>query len=121
MVEKECLGIVTALKHFDVHLIGRKFVVVTDHKALRYLSTMSNANPRLTHWALAVQPFTFEVMHRPGRSNGNADGLSRQAWSEDEEDMTLLDCSTAGGGGGGGGSSLPSPEVLTSDLTQKTA
>ena len=105
VVEKECLGIVTALKHFDVHLIGRKFVVVTDHKALRYLSTMSNANPRLTCWALAVQPFTFEVMHRPGRSNGNADGLSRQAWSENEEDMTLLDCSAAreGGGGGGGG------------------
>ena len=55
--------------------------------------------------------------------------------------MTLLDCSAAreaGGGGGGGsvgdshhqlpgatspskGSSLPSPEVLTSDLTQKRA
>ena len=32
-IEKECLGIVTALKHFSVYLIGREFVIVTDHQA----------------------------------------------------------------------------------------
>ena len=83
-VEKECLGVVAALKHFDVHLVGRRFTIVTDHKALQYLQTMQNANPRLTRWALAIQPFDFQVTHRPGRLHSNADGLSRQAWLDDD-------------------------------------
>ena len=65
-VEKEYLGLVCALKHFDVHLVSRRFSIVTDHRALQFLSTMKNSNPRLTRWALAVQPFTFDVHHKPG-------------------------------------------------------
>ena len=57
-VEKECLGLVAALKHFSVHLVGRHFSVVTYHRALRYLEKMKNSNPRLTRWALAVQPYS---------------------------------------------------------------
>ena len=30
-VEKECLALVAAIKHFDVHLVGRHFKIVTDH------------------------------------------------------------------------------------------
>ena len=83
-VEKECLGVVAALKHFDVHLVGRRFTIVIDHKALQYLQMMQNANPRLTRWALAIQSFDFQVTHRPGRMHSNADGLSRQAWLNDD-------------------------------------
>lgn len=36
-------------------------------------------------WALKLQPYSFEVQHRPGTQNGNADGLSRQAWLPDPE------------------------------------
>lgn len=104
-VEKECLAVVNAVKHFEVHLIGRKFSVVTDHRALSYLQSMQNANGRLTRWALVLQPFNFHVQHRPGRLNGNADGLSRQAWMEDEdhkeEELQRTHCSAAGEEGGG--------------------
>lgn len=82
-VEKECLGIVSALKHFAVYLLGRHFTVITDHRALRYLHQMKNANSRLTRWALAVQPYSFTVLHKPGLQHCNADGLSRQAWEGD--------------------------------------
>ena len=37
--ELECLGIVAALKHFEVYLAGRKFVLMTDHQALTGMST----------------------------------------------------------------------------------
>ena len=80
-IEKECLAVVAALKHFEVHLIGQEFTIVTDHRALKYLQEMKNANPRLTRWALAIQPFTFRVTHRPGVKHGNADGMSRQSWT----------------------------------------
>ena len=32
---------------------------------------------RLTRWSLALQPYTFEIQHRKGRDNANADALSR--------------------------------------------
>ena len=83
--EKECLAIVASLKHFEVYLLGRKFQVQTDHGALKFLHKMKNSNGRLTRWALAVQPFDFEILHRPGEKHQNADGLSRQAW--EIEDM----------------------------------
>ena len=35
-------------EHFDVHLIGQKFSMVTDHRALSYLQSMQNTNGRLT-------------------------------------------------------------------------
>ena len=33
-------------------------------------------------WALRLQPYVYKITHRPGKDNGNADGLSRQAWEE---------------------------------------
>ena len=102
VIEKECLGIVAALRHFDVYLVGKPFKIVTDHRALRYLHTMRNANQRLTRWALAMQPFNFTIEHRPGVQNGNADGLSRQAWRDDNN---APHCCAAGEEGGSVGDS----------------
>lgn len=82
-VDKECLAIVDGLKHFAVYLTGVKFTVVTDHQCLRYLDSVKDAGGRRTRWSLLLQPFNFDVQHRPGTANGNADGLSRQAWIDD--------------------------------------
>ena len=51
---------------------------MTDNKALTYLEQFKNETSRLTRWALSIQPYVFDVVHRPGQQNGNADGLSRQ-------------------------------------------
>ena len=53
---------------------------------------MKDENGRLTHWALARQPYLFEVQHRPGVRHQNADGLSRQSWGRatDEPDALSL-------------------------------
>ena len=99
--EKECLAIVNALKHFSVYLLGRHFTIVTDHGALKFLSSMRNTNGRLTRWALSLQPFDYSIIHRSGVLNGNADGLSRQSWTtlEDEGDGRFP-CFVAREGGG---------------------
>ena len=75
---------------------------VPNHRALRYLHTMRNASQRLTRWALAMQPFNFTIEHRPGVQNGNADGLSRQAWRDNNN---APHCCTAGEEGGSVGDS----------------
>ena len=76
-VEKECLAIKLALEEFRVYVLGRHFLVETDHRALAWLNKFSSSNARLTRWCLALQAYSFSVRHRPGVSNGNADGLSR--------------------------------------------
>ena len=56
-VEKECLAIKAATHAFRVYLLGRHFVVQTDHRALEWLDRMKDNNARLTQWSLALQPY----------------------------------------------------------------
>jgi len=75
--EWECLAVVWAMGQFEPFLIDAPFVVHTDHSALQWLKTKRTDNKRLERWALKLQEFPFEIAHRPGRANANADALSR--------------------------------------------
>ena len=76
-VEKECLAIKLGVQAFRVYLLGKPFIIQTDHKSLEWLHRLKENNSRLTRWSLALQPYCFTVEHRKGKDNGNADGLSR--------------------------------------------
>ncbi|GFW87510.1 retrovirus-related Pol polyprotein from transposon 297 [Trichonephila clavipes] len=76
-MERELAAIIFGLKRLKHYLDGQKFIIETDHNPLRYLNKMGSTNPRLQRWALSLQPFNFEIKHKPGRLHGNADGLSR--------------------------------------------
>ncbi len=78
-VEKELLAIKLATNAYKVYLLGRRFTIVTDHRALEWLDRLQESNARLTRWSLALQAYDFVVQHRPGKDNGNADALSRIA------------------------------------------
>ena len=69
-IEKECLAIkLAALDAFKVYLLGRKFVVQTDHQALKWLEKLKEN--------IALQPYSFVVEHQPGAMNLNSNTLSR--------------------------------------------
>jgi len=87
ITEKECLAVVAAVKHFAVYLLGAEFAIVTDHGALTSLQQMTGGGPRVTRWALALQPFSYTIHHRNGKDHLNADALSRMPV---EEDSSLL-------------------------------
>ena len=74
---EECLAVKLGIHTFRVHLLGRKCVVVMDHRSLEWLQRMRGDNSRLTCWSLNLQPYQFEVQYRPGETNSNADRLSR--------------------------------------------
>ena len=76
-VEKECLAIRLAVAAFKVYLLGRKFVIQTDHRSLEWLERLKEGNPKLCRWSLALQPYEYRVEHRAGTANLNADALSR--------------------------------------------
>ncbi len=76
-IEKECLAIKLGIQAFKVYLLGRHFVVQTDHHALTWLHRLKENNARLSRWSLALQPYDLEMKYRAGKLNGNADALSR--------------------------------------------
>lgn len=78
-VEKEALAIKWALDTLKYYLIGKEFILETDHRALQWIHKMKDTNARITRWYLSLQPFRFQVQYRPGRGNVIADFLSRDS------------------------------------------
>ncbi|KAL0199491.1 hypothetical protein M9458_008031, partial [Cirrhinus mrigala] len=76
-VEKEALAVKWAVLELRYYLLGRRFTLVTDHAPLQWMARTKETNARVTRWFLALQDFHFDVRHRSGASNANADGLSR--------------------------------------------
>jgi transposase InsO family protein len=68
---------VWALEQFSIYLLGRRFTVVTDHRALLWLTAQGKPTGKMALWAIQLQQFDFVVKHRPGAQMGAADALSR--------------------------------------------
>ena len=78
VTEREALAVVAGVKYFQPYVYGKKFIVYTDHNAVRWLMNIKEPTGRLARWALLLQQYDFEIVHRAGKSNGNADALSRR-------------------------------------------
>jgi hypothetical protein len=78
VTRKELLAVVNFIKHFKHYLLGRKFLVRSDHGALRWLFNFKEPEGQIARWLETLAMFNFEIKHRPGKQHGNADGLSRQ-------------------------------------------
>lgn len=73
--EKESYAVyysVTKLRHF---LLGRSFVIRSDHKNMLFQS--NSAVPKILNWALRMQEYDYVVEYIKGTSNTVADSLSR--------------------------------------------
>ena len=77
ITELEGLGVVWAVKHFRPYLYGHPCEVFTDHSALTSLLNTPQPSGKLARWGMAIQELELKIRHRSGRSNGNADALSR--------------------------------------------
>ena len=77
IIEKELAAIHWAIMHYQPYLLGRKFLVRTDHRPLVYLFGMKNPSSKLTRMRIDLEEFDFEVEFVPGKSNVVADALSR--------------------------------------------
>ncbi|KAL4334211.1 hypothetical protein GQ457_07G007670 [Hibiscus cannabinus] len=75
--EKELLVVIFAFDKIRSHLIGTKFIVHTDHSAIKYLVNKKDVKPRLIRWILLLQEFDLEVIDRKGTENQVAGHLSR--------------------------------------------
>ncbi|OAE18498.1 hypothetical protein AXG93_163s1310 [Marchantia polymorpha subsp. ruderalis] len=62
------------------------FTLVTDHQPLKWLMESDKLTGKLARWALILQEYDFQVVHRPGVANLDADGLSRNPCTSQEDD-----------------------------------
>ena len=77
IVEKEALSIYWGICRLRSHLLGRSFVVLSDHKPLQFIFNNDKQSPKVLRWKLQLQEYDFVVRHCPGKSNVVADCLSR--------------------------------------------
>ena len=77
VTRKELLAVVYFIRHFRPYLLGRKFMLRTDHGSLTWLANFREPTGQLARWLEQLQEFDFDICHRPGRRHQNADAMSR--------------------------------------------
>ncbi|GFN79794.1 retrovirus-related pol polyprotein from transposon 17.6 [Plakobranchus ocellatus] len=78
--EKEALACVWTCEAWEKYLLGRNFILRTDHSSLASLlrSTIdSRKSAKFTRWLDRLSPFDYKVKYRQGKDNLVADALSR--------------------------------------------
>jgi hypothetical protein len=75
--EMETIAILEALLKWEDKLLGRKILVVTDHKALEFFKTQRRLNSRQTRWMEFLARFDYDITYVKGETNLVADALSR--------------------------------------------
>ena len=75
--KRELLVVVNYTQHFKHYLLGEKFTIITDHRALQWLHNFRDPGALTAHWLEKLAAFDYEVVHRPRKSIGHADGLTR--------------------------------------------
>jgi hypothetical protein len=126
VTEIELLAALESIRHWRPYLWGRKFKLVVDHAALRWLHTLKSIEggpaSRLTRWALKLAEYRFVVEHKPGAMHKDADGISRLVACVADRKAPLDSCvdanlqvylATVQ-------DSNPSPEALANSRTERT-
>ena len=57
----ELVAVIHALKMWQHHLIGIKFVLMPDNKGLKYLLDQPNLNARQGRWLAFLSEYDFEI------------------------------------------------------------
>ena len=94
--DRELLAIVKGFEIWRHHLEGAKHPVrvISDHANLATFMEKKKLNRRQARWATELGNYRFKIEHKPGKSNGRADALSRrpdyEGNEDDNRDMVLL-------------------------------
>ena len=75
--EKEALAVLKAVEYFHSFLDEQKFVLRTDHSALREILLAKQPKGRIARWVSKLSELDYEVTHTPGKKIPHADALSR--------------------------------------------
>ena len=74
----ELAVVIHALKMWRHYLMGRKFLLLTDHHSLTNYFSQPTLNARQARWVDFLSGFYFDIKHLQGKENRVADALSRK-------------------------------------------
>ena len=73
----ELLAVIHFINLWKFYLWPRKFILRTDHNALRWIYSMEAPKAMTIRWLDTLAKNNFIVQHREGKAHANADALSR--------------------------------------------
>ncbi|MBW0526790.1 hypothetical protein O181_066505 [Austropuccinia psidii MF-1] len=83
----ELCGVARILKKLQTILWGKHFELQVGTKALiEMINTCCLPNAPMTRWVEFCQLFSFDLVHKPGKTFTLLDGLSRRPKGEDKEE-----------------------------------
>ncbi|CAM9196294.1 unnamed protein product, partial [Heterosigma akashiwo] len=91
--EREGLAVVWATDLFRSLLLGKRFILETDHSALKQLLTTRDPAGRMCRWMLKLQELDADICHKKGEENVPADFMSRMGANSNEpppQTLTML-------------------------------
>jgi len=90
-IEKEYYAITHAFRKFYHYLHGQSIIIYTDHKPLVQIKTSQELQgSRIHRFSFAISQFNYEIRYRPGKTNQNADTLSRIPITPDSFSINLI-------------------------------
>ncbi|GJZ51370.1 ty3-gypsy retrotransposon protein [Tanacetum coccineum] len=79
--DRELLALVLAVQKWNHYLLGRHFLIRTDHYTLKFLLEQRITTTEQQRLLLKLMPYDFSISHRAGKENKGADALSRRPHS----------------------------------------
>lgn len=74
--ERELMVVVLSIKKWQHYLLGNKFTVISDQKALKFLIEQREVQ-QFQKWLTILLGYDFEILYQPGLQNKAVDAFSR--------------------------------------------
>ena len=76
--KRELYSIVYFVQHFKHYLLGRKFILRTDHASLLWLCNFKEPTGILARWISILGAYDYDTVFRPGHLHSNVDTMTRR-------------------------------------------
>lgn len=80
--ERELFAVTEAVAKWRTYLLGTRFVIRTDQKSIKELSSQPVHTPAQQRFLIKLLGYDFSIEYKPGSTNNVADALSRAPQTE---------------------------------------